>query len=193
MTKLLILLSLILTLIACVPTALTGGSYTGVQLASDRREASALEHDKEIEEELTKTIRSKDHERNIHITVVSFNEKVLLIGQVPNEAKKIELGQLATQTPHVKKVYNELTIGPVTGLAQRATDTWITARVKTAIIGNNTLGSLLIDVITENNTVYLIGFVTEAEGDQAMEKARSIKGVKEVVKFFEYVKPPEEN
>ena len=191
MTKFLLLLSLILNLVACVPTALTGGSYTGVQLAQDRRETSAIEHDKEIQEVLTKAIRSKDHNHNTHITVVSFNEKVLLIGQVPNETMKTELGQLATQTPNVKKVYNELTVGPVTGLAQRTTDTWITTRVKTAIIGNNTMGSLLIDVITENNTVYLMGFVTEAEGELAMEKARSIKGVKEVVKFFEYVKPPQ--
>jgi osmotically-inducible protein OsmY len=188
MTKFLLLLLLTQTIVACVPTAITGGSYTGVQLAQDRREATAIENDKEIQEALTKEItRSEDLNHNSHITVVSFNEKVLLIGQVPNQTMKTELGQLANQTPNVKKVYNELTVGPVTGLTQRTTDAWLTTRVKTAIIGNNTLGSLMIDVFTENGTVYLMGFVTQSEGELAVEKARSVKGVKEVVKLFEYV------
>ena len=42
-------------------------------------------------------------------------------------------------------------------------------------------------VVTEAGVVYLMGLVTQAEGDAAVEVARSTSGVSRVVKVFEYV------
>ena len=44
-------------------------------------------------------------------------------------------------------------------------------------------------VVTEASVVYLLGIVTEAEANVAVEVARTTGGVRKVVKVFEYCKP----
>ena len=44
-------------------------------------------------------------------------------------------------------------------------------------------------MITENSVVYLLGIVTEAEANVAVEVARTTGGVRKVVKVFDYCKP----
>jgi osmotically-inducible protein OsmY len=45
-----------------------------------------------------------------------------------------------------------------------------------------------VKVVTENSVVYLLGLVTQAEAEAAVEIARNIEGVSKVVKVFEYIK-----
>ena len=44
-----------------------------------------------------------------------------------------------------------------------------------------------IKVTTEAQTVFLLGVVTEAEGNKATEAVRTVGGVNKVVKVFDYV------
>jgi osmotically-inducible protein OsmY len=45
-----------------------------------------------------------------------------------------------------------------------------------------------VKVVTEAGVVYLMGLVTPAEGDAAVEVARTTSGVSRVVKVFEYIR-----
>ena len=45
-----------------------------------------------------------------------------------------------------------------------------------------------VKVLTEANVVYLMGIVSQEEGDAAAEIARTTQGAKSVVKVFEYRK-----
>jgi hypothetical protein len=45
-------------------------------------------------------------------------------------------------------------------------------------------------VVTEANAVYLLGLVTRAEAEAAVEIARTTGGVQKVVRVFEYVVLP---
>jgi hypothetical protein len=51
---------------------------------------------------------------------------------------------------------------------------------------------LHIKVVTEAGVVYLVGLVTEAEGEAATELARTTGGVRKVVKVFDYCKSTDE-
>jgi osmotically-inducible protein OsmY len=44
-----------------------------------------------------------------------------------------------------------------------------------------------IKVVTENGVVYLMGLLTRAEADAAVDIARDIQGVQKIVKVFEYI------
>ena len=59
--------------------------------------------------------------------------------------------------------------------------------MKANFIKENKFAANYVKVTTENSTVYLLGLVTHKEGDDAVEIARSISGVKTVVKIFEYI------
>ena len=68
----------------------------------------------------------------------------------------------------------------------RSNDTWITSKVRADMLGTKNFDSTKVKVVTENSEVFLIGLVTRQEGDQAVEIARHVSGVKQVIKAFEF-------
>lgn len=67
-------------------------------------------------------------------------------------------------------------------ISDAATDTALTARVKTALAKNDLASTIQIDVDTDNRLVTLSGVVgSAAEVERAIETAKSVEGVREVV------------
>jgi osmotically-inducible protein OsmY len=54
------------------------------------------------------------------------------------------------------------------------------------MLGTENLKATRIKVVTERSVVYLMGLVSRQEADLATEDARSVSGVKRVVRLFEY-------
>ena len=50
-----------------------------------------------------------------------------------------------------------------------------------------TISATSFKVVTERGTVYLMGRVTQREGDLGAKIAQSVSGVQRVVKIFEYI------
>lgn len=60
-------------------------------------------------------------------------------------------------------------------------DTWITTKVKSALLAEDSTPGMDIEVETKNGVVSLSGTVaTEAEREMAINKAKGIEGVREV-------------
>jgi osmotically-inducible protein OsmY len=74
-----------------------------------------------------------------------------------------------------------------TSLVSRTNDTWITTKVRTRMMTNRDVPSDQIKIVVENGTVYLMGLISEMEGDNAANVARNVSGVSRVVKVFEYI------
>jgi osmotically-inducible protein OsmY len=55
------------------------------------------------------------------------------------------------------------------------------------MLANSSVPSGQIRVVTDNGIVYLMGIVSQADGDLATDLARNVSGVTRVVKVFEYV------
>jgi osmotically-inducible protein OsmY len=55
------------------------------------------------------------------------------------------------------------------------------------MVNNGKFSPQHVKVVTEAGVVYLMGLVTNPEGDAAVEIARTTSGVNRVVKVFEYV------
>ena len=72
-------------------------------------------------------------------------------------------------------------------MASRGNDALITSNVKARMVNNGVFSPTHVKVLTEASMVYLMGLVTQAEGDAAVEIARTTSGVSRVVKVFEYV------
>ncbi len=122
-----------------------------------------------------------------HINVVSYNGQVLLIGQVPDDQVKQEAESIARQVRHVRKVHNELDIAGPTSTIVRSNDVYLTSRIKVQMLADKRVSGGRIKVVTENGVVYLMGLVTPAEADLAVEITRSVTGVRKIVKMFEYI------
>lgn len=122
-----------------------------------------------------------------HVNVTSFNNILLLTGQVPSNEMKVLAQQTSEKINTVRKVYNELQVKGNTGLLVRTNDSWLSTKVKAVFIADDIVDSSKIKVVVEDGVVYLMGLLTQAEADYATEIASNIIGVQEVVKAFEYI------
>lgn len=170
---------------ACVPLAITGIT-AGAMAAADRRTLGAQTDDQTIELKATALISEKLPAAK-SISTTSYNRKVLLTGQAPDSASKARAQELIAGLPNVRGVQNEIVVGPRPGMGTVSSDAAITARVRTAFLGERDLPSEAFKVVTESGVVYLMGLVTRAEADRASKAASRVSGVTRVVTVFEYL------
>ncbi len=186
--KYLLTVAALLTLLqGCAPVIVGGAAVGAVAVADDQRTTGTIIDDQGIELKIGKAISNDTELREQgHINVTSFNGVVLLSGEVATTAQRERAAQLARTTVKVRHVTNELTVGPVTSFASRSRDSWITTKVKSQLFGAGDVSGNQIKVVTEAQTVYLMGLVSRREADRATEITRHTSRVKRVVKLFEY-------
>jgi osmotically-inducible protein OsmY len=90
----------------------------------------------------------------------------------------------------VKDVKNFLLIGMNSSLKSKASDVITTSNVISRLYFNESnfeskLSPLHVKVVTERQEVYLMGILNAKEADDAIEIAKSSKGVKKVIPLFE--------
>ena len=159
---------------------------TGVAVSQDRRTGGMLVEDQNIESKSNRHISEKMGD-NAHVNVASFNRNVLLTGEVSSESVRKEIEQIVKDVEHVRNVLNEIAVGPVSSFASRSNDALITSKVKGRFMDGGKFQINHVKVITEDSVVYLLGIVNTDEAGSAVDIARSTKGVRKVVKVFEYM------
>ena len=170
---------------ACVPVIVGGAAASGA-MAADRRTSGIYVEDENIELKAAAQLQTSLGDA-AHVNITSFKGNVLLTGEVPTEAAKEEANNTTKAIASVHTVTNELVVGPKSSLSSRANDAYITSKIKTLFVSENRFQANFVKVVTENSTVYLLGVVTHAEADAAVEIARNTSGVIKVVKVFEYI------
>jgi len=170
------------------------GVVTGAAVAHDRRTAGTIVDDQSIEIKVQTVFYDEpDLSEGVHINVTSYNGIVLLSGETPTEAQRRRAEERVAGIEGVRLVHNELTIAAPSSAMTRSSDSLITAKVKTKMLGDEGFDAGWVKVVTENGTVYLMGIVTRDEADRATEITRSTGGVQRVVRLFEYITPKEAN
>ena len=111
---------------------------------------------------------------------------MLLTGEATTAEQRDIVVSLVSIIQGVKHVANEISVTEPTAFANRVHDSWITGQVKARMLGTENLKATRIKVVTERSVVYLMGLVSRREADLATEDARSVSGVKRVVRLFEY-------
>jgi osmotically-inducible protein OsmY len=185
---LMLLLTVGLGLQGCIVLAAAGaGAATSAVVVNDRRPVQTITDDQNIEYTAHSEInQTPPLNQNSHISVVSYNHAVLLVGQVPSDSVRTQVEALVQSLPKVSRIYNQLQVRPETSMMQRSKDTWITTKVKANMLAEKNLNSGQIKVVTEDGAVYLMGIVTKHQSRVASDVARRVTGVKRVVTLFEY-------
>lgn len=173
----------------CTSVLVATTDENGIQEDPGVRTAGTIVEDESIETKVTVNMKSMEPVfRDAHFNVVSHNGVVLMVGQVQSDALKIRAGQIAAEaSAQVRRVHNELEVAGKTTMLSRTNDSWLSTKVRTQMVANKDVPSGRIRVITENGVVYLMGMLTQAEGDRAALLARNVAGVSRVVKVFEYI------
>jgi osmotically-inducible protein OsmY len=177
--------AVVTSLQGCVEMAV-GSAIVGTLAATDRRTFGAQTEDKAIvlkgEQRVGRLVGDAGH-----VNVTSFNRKVLLTGEVRDEAMKAAVEREAGEIEGVQSVVNDLVVAGVSSFTSRSNDALITGKVKASFVDAKDLYANSIKVVTERGVVYLMGRVTQREGQRAASVASSVSGVQKVVKVFEYI------
>ncbi len=193
MKKILISVFLIVNsflLTSCLP-AIQGASTisTIITTTNDRRSAGEVLDDRTIMLRMLAWPAQDIMLEDAHLNFMVYNKSLLITGEVPNNATlKHTIQQAKIQDPKIKQVFNEITVGPNSGLLSRSKDAAITAQIETLFHDQEVFHPTLVRVMTENQTVYLMGAVTQREAQKAVKVASKAKWVKKIVKRFDYLK-----
>jgi osmotically-inducible protein OsmY len=157
-------------------------------MLADRRNSETYIADEGMEVRTANRINEKYGDK-AHVNVTSYNRMVLLTGEVPTEAIKTDVEKLAAGVPNVKSISNELAIAGSSSFGGRSNDAYITSKVKARFVDANKFSPNHVKVVTEAGVVFLLGLVTQAEANAAVDIARTTGGVQKVVRVFEIISP----
>lgn len=182
--------ALVLAIFALSTTGCAGlfvaGAATTVNMVTDPRTAKEIWHDNNIEFEMTGLANKPPFRGSSRVTASSYNGTVVLIGQMTTEQLRHDFEVQARQVKGVHTVHNQLKVKQPLSMSEISHDSWITTKVKSALLANSELSDTKVKVITEDKEVYLLGYVSRHHADIATDITRNISGVKQVIRAFQY-------
>ena len=186
------LLCIAILLQGCAGAIIGGATATSIAVVHDRRSAGTVIDDRSLAWEIQEAIANDEalySEGNVNVTV--YNKTILLTGETPTETLKSRAQSLAEQIAPDKKIFNEIALIGPSSLLSRSEDTYITTKVKLALFNVDIahFDPTRVKVITEDNTVFLMGLLTPQEADAVTEQVRTVGGVQKVIRLFEYIQP----
>lgn len=195
MTRLLIPLAAIMmlaTTVSCAPPLLIAGAAagaTGAAVVSDRRTARVVLEDQKIETEAADAINADRRlSEGVHVSVTSYNHIVLLTGQAPDQGAIDRIVQHVRSVEKVRNIHNHIDTRAPTTFRQRSRDTLTTARVKSALLGEEGFSSMQVKVVTENDSVFLMGMIRRGDAERVAQVVQQVDGVRQVITVFEYIR-----
>lgn len=176
---------------ACSTVPIDGQEITEQTLLQDRRSREAILMDKEIENEAYSELNSDEELSNqSHYAITAYNGAVLVTGEAPNEELRNKIISTVQGISNVKIVHNHLIVGYPSYNSSRTNDQFITETVEKALSQIRTMPDFdpsMVKVITENNTVFLMGIVHRDEGTVVINVTRLQPGITQIITIFEYL------
>ncbi len=167
----------------CVPAI----SLLAIDVVRDERKPRAYWQDNKAEMDIRFAIYRNKTISDTNVSVTIWNAVVLLTGEVPDQQAIDRVLDIAKSHHYTRQVVNRIELAGRTNRASRINDSWLTGRVKSALVISGTVDPTRFKVVTERANVYLMGLVTSAEATEAVMIVRGVPGVVRVIKVFEYL------
>jgi len=174
----------------CLP-AIQGISSVSsiISVNNDRRSAGVVLDDKTTYLQLATWTAEDPKLDDAHLNFLIYNKAVLITGEAPSKELRTYISKQAKrQSPAIKQVFNEVSVKSNSSLLKRAKDSAITLQVEAMFQNQEVFHPTHVRVMTEAQTVYLMGAVTKREADKAVKIVTKAKGIKQVVRLFDYLK-----
>lgn len=166
-----------------------GGAAVATKTATDPRTVGTQVDDGTLELRVSNAL-AKDQQikTDARIVATAYQGKVLLTGQAPSQELTTRAKQIAMGVDGATEVYNEIRVGQKVTLGTSSSDTWITTKIRSQLLGSDQVKSSNVKVTTENGEVFLLGLVTQQEATAAADIASRVNGVKHVTTAFTLLK-----
>lgn len=176
----------------CAPVAVFGGATTLGSSLSEERSMKAIVDDAATKAEINALWFDFDPAISEMVELSVREGRVLLTGSVDKPQRQIDAVRLAWKVNGVREVIDETKLGQGGGIGGYAGDTWVTTQLKAEFLFEPEILSVNYNIKTVKGTVYLIGIAqNQQELDRALELARRVGGVKEVVNYMRFKDNPD--
>ena len=172
---------------ACVPLVVGTGAAVGALVATDPRTTGTQVDDQGIELRASSRITEALGDK-VHVNITSYNRQALITGEVPTAADSQRVQEIVHGVQNVKSVVNALGVMPNSTLSERSNDTYITGKVRAKLVDfGDPIATNSFKIVTERSEVYMLGRVTQFQSSQLTDAARSVDGVRKVIRVFEII------
>ncbi|MFV8453885.1 BON domain-containing protein [Vibrio owensii] len=185
MIRSLVILCAALSMSGCAGLFIAGAATTA-NLVTDTRTTKEIWQDNNIEFEVAAIGNKAPFKGKARVVASSYNGTVVLMGQAPTQELINGFESKAREVNGVKNIHNQIKQKEPLSVTQISNDSWITTKVKSALLTDSELNGVKVKVITEDSDVFLFGYVTPEQSERATEITRNISGVKQVIKGFQY-------
>lgn len=176
---------LTLSLSGCAGIFIAGAATTA-NLVTDTRTTKQIWNDNNIEFEVAAITNKQPYRGNVRITASSYRGSVVLMGQATTDSERRAFENQAKEVAGVESIHNQVRVKEPLTISAISNDSWITTKVKSALLANADLNGIKVKVITEDSEVFLLGVVSREHADIVTEVTRNVSGVKQVIRAFEY-------
>jgi osmotically-inducible protein OsmY len=191
MNKLLLITAIGLTTLmtGCAQMLAAASGSEPVGATEGQRTLSQRIEDMSIERTASINLYKIDPEfKNAHVNFMSFHSNVLIAGQVLNAKQKQLAEETVRSMREVKQIHNELVVNPViNSYLMRTKDSIISTQISTKLIFAKEFPSSQTKILVESGIVYLMGKLTRAQTDQAIELIKSVPDITKIVKMVDYL------
>lgn len=181
---------LLAVLLSGCAAALVGGATVGAAALADRRSIGNQIDDQTIERAMHQRVaRHQADLPGARVKAVAHNGTLLLVGEANDAAQRDRIAALAAELRGVHRVVTEVAVSEPASVLRRSRDTLLTTRAKAALVnlGIEGFNATRINVTAVRGEVYLMGLVRRAEADAAVAAIGELRGVRRIVKVFEYL------
>jgi osmotically-inducible protein OsmY len=124
--------------------------------------------------------------RNLRTKV--FDRRVLVLGTVATQESKAEAIRIVSSIRGVRAVYNEILVGEDQTFGDDLSDLAIDKELATSLVFKGGVKNLNYETEVQHGVVYLLGSAgSQEELQKAIDVARNIGGVKQVVSYIEVI------
>lgn len=184
--------TLIATLLSGCAAALIGGGVAASSIA-DRRSAGSMADDEVMELHIKSKAQSLLGQQQGYkpsVSVVSYNRRVLLLGQVPSHGDRQLVERIARAERSAVAVYNYINVLPQPrSVGDIGQDTLITSRVRANLINVPGVYPGHVKVVTYDGITYVMGLLTPAQQAAVSQRVSVTPGVRRVVTLYENFTP----
>ncbi len=176
----------------CTPIGLIGGAATLTGIAAVKEGGIKTSvADARIQAQINDLWFKYDFETFRKLDLTVNQGRVLITGVVQEPEDRVEAVRLAWQANGVDQVINEIRIADSEGVQGFVRDSWISARMRSALTLDKSVQNLNYSIDTVQGTVYLMGVAqNQSELNRVLEIARTTPHVKQVVSYVKLAGEP---
>jgi osmotically-inducible protein OsmY len=169
---------------AVLLSAATLSGCVGVNVTAQERPFERAFSDFSARTDMNARMLAEDPRLFANVSTTVLEGRVHLAGTVNSEAERQRAQQLASATPGVLEVINNIEITQGGGILETVDDRWIAGQVRAAILTDGTIRDSNYTIDTQNNIVYVMGIAqNEGELQKVLNHAASVRGVRQVVNY----------